>query len=121
MRMANEGLAFLLELLALAALAYWGLAEVAWAGIGAPALAAVLWGLFAAPRATFTLPVVGVLLVKVLVFGSAVAALIAVGALVPGIVFGVLVVVNTAILQYYRGKKVRSFGTFDHRDDGSAE
>jgi hypothetical protein len=41
----------------LAALMYWGftVGEGAWAwvlGIGAPALAAVVWGLFVAPRAT---------------------------------------------------------------------
>ena len=101
--MANEGLAFLLELLALAALAYWGFAEVAWwAGVGAPVLAAVVWGLFAAPRATFSLPVVGVLLVKAVVFGAAVAALIAAGQLVPGIVFGAIALVNTGLAQYYR-------------------
>src|SRR5258706_4542265 len=54
---ANEALAFLLELAALAALAAWGfavgdggLAKAALA-IGAPLLAAVVWGLFAAPRA----------------------------------------------------------------------
>lgn len=54
---ANLTVAFLLELCALAALGYWGLrtasgpATKAALGIGAPLLAAVLWGLFAAPRA----------------------------------------------------------------------
>jgi hypothetical protein len=52
---ANLTVAFLLELCALAALGYWGLraasgpAAKAALGIGAPLLAAVLWGLFAAP------------------------------------------------------------------------
>ena len=52
---ANLTVAFLLELCALAALGYWGLrtasgpATKAALGIGAPLLAAVLWGLFAAP------------------------------------------------------------------------
>jgi hypothetical protein len=54
---ANLALAFLLELCALGALGYWGVrtgdglvAKVA-LGLGAPFCAAVLWGLFAAPRA----------------------------------------------------------------------
>ncbi|HKO84627.1 MAG TPA: YrdB family protein [Actinomycetota bacterium] len=52
---ANLTVAFLLELCALAALGYWGFrtasgpAAKAALGIGAPLLAAVLWGLFAAP------------------------------------------------------------------------
>jgi hypothetical protein len=71
--------AFLLELCALAALGYWG----AYAGNGAwayvlaaatPLAAAIVWGMFAAPRARFRLadrPKVAVRLVVLL--GSAVA------------------------------------------------
>jgi hypothetical protein len=55
---ANLTVAFLLELCALAALGYWGFrtasgpAAKAALGIGAPLLAAVLWGLFAAPSSS---------------------------------------------------------------------
>ena len=58
----NLTVAFLLELCALAALGYWGLrtasgpATKAALGIGAPLLAAVLWGLFAAPHAPVSIP-----------------------------------------------------------------
>jgi len=76
--------AFLAELAALAALAVWG-----WAtggstatrvllAVAAPALAAVLWGLFAAPRAPVQKPAL-TLLVKVAVFGAAVLALVVIG------------------------------------------
>ncbi|KAA9155021.1 DUF2568 domain-containing protein [Amycolatopsis acidicola] len=108
MRLVNEGLAFLLELLALAVLAYWGfetgdgMALKLVFGIGAPVLAAVVWGLFAAPRASFSLPLAGVLLVKAIVFGAAVAALVATGHLVLAIVFAVLVVANTAYVTVTR-------------------
>ena len=61
----NLALAFLLELCALGALGYWGVrtgdgpvAKVA-LGLGAPLCAAVLWGLFAAPRAPVSVPLVG--------------------------------------------------------------
>lgn len=116
MRLVNEGLACLLELLAFVALAYWGfrtgdgLAPKFVLGIGVPVLAAVVWGLFAAPRATFGLPLPGVLLAKAIVFGAAVVALIATGALVLGIVFGVLAVANTAYVTVVRaGSRRPSF------------
>jgi hypothetical protein len=60
-RAANLALKFLLELAAIAALAYWGataadgVPAVALA-VGAPALFIVLWGRFAAPRAAHRLP-----------------------------------------------------------------
>ncbi|MTD58104.1 YrdB family protein [Amycolatopsis pithecellobii] len=108
MRLLNEGLAFLLELLALAALAYWGFTAghgIGWKiglGVGAPVVAAVVWGLFAAPRATFSLPVAAVLVVKALVFGAAVAVLFLTGNIVIAAVFAVLVVANTAYVTVAR-------------------
>lgn len=107
MRLVNEGLAFVLELAALAALAYWGFTAEGVAakivlGVGAPVVAAVVWGLFAAPRATVALPLPGVLLVKAIVFGAAVAALAVRGDAVPAIVFAVLVVANTAYVTVVR-------------------
>jgi Protein of unknown function (DUF2568) len=76
--------AFLSEVAALAVLAWWGwtatdlpLLRVVLA-IGAPLLAAVLWGSFAAPKARIRVPLLAVL-VKVLVFGAAVLALLSLG------------------------------------------
>lgn len=62
MKAANLVLRFLLELGALAALGYWGLHTgsnelLHWLlGIGVPLLAAVVWGLFIAPRRRFDVP-----------------------------------------------------------------
>lgn len=117
MRLFNEGLAFLLELLALAALAYWGfrtgdgLAPKLVFGIGAPVLAAIVWGLFAAPRATFGLPLPGVLLAKAVVYGAAVVALIAAHQPALGIVLAVLAVANTAYVTVARGRNRRPSAT----------
>jgi hypothetical protein len=70
---------FLAELAALAGLFVWGLATQGWLlGLAAAGVAAVLWGLFAAPKARFPHPA-GRAVVKVAVFGSAVAGLWAVG------------------------------------------
>jgi len=76
--------AFVSELAALAALAVWG-----WSAsgstpvrivlaVGRPLVAAVLWGLFAAPNATRGGPAL-TLTVKVVVFGAGVLALLATG------------------------------------------
>ncbi|MCD2462893.1 YrdB family protein [Streptomyces sp. MBT42] len=99
----NEVLAFLLELAALAVLARWGWESAAsivprlLLAVAAPVAAAVLWGLFAAPKARFRVPLAGVLAVKALVFGAAAAALA--GLERPGwaTAFAVVVVVNTAL------------------------
>ena len=60
-RGANLGIAFLLELAVLFAVGYWGfrlsvsLPLRLVAGLATPLLMAVLWGLLAAPKATFPL------------------------------------------------------------------
>ncbi|HEY2288057.1 MAG TPA: YrdB family protein [Streptosporangiaceae bacterium] len=99
----SEGLAFLLELLALGGLAWWGadagggVAAKILLGAGAPVLAAVAWGLFAAPRARFQVPLAAVLVVKVLVFGAATAGVYAIGRHGLAIAFGAVVLVSTAL------------------------
>jgi hypothetical protein len=74
--------AFVSEIAALVALCYWGfrqdgpLALRIALGVGLPAIATVLWAVFAAPKAPVqVLPLT--VLVKVVVFGAAVWALVA--------------------------------------------
>ncbi|HYX85876.1 MAG TPA: DUF2568 domain-containing protein, partial [Gaiellales bacterium] len=82
---ANLALRFLLELAALAALAYWGFHTVAatvpqWAaGIGAPVAAAAAWGAVVAPKAALEVPGGVRLAVEAAVFGAAAVALAAAG------------------------------------------
>jgi hypothetical protein len=83
-RWNNLTLAFLLELCALGALGYWGvrtrdglLAKAA-LGLTAPLIAAVLWVMFAAPRALVSSPPLK-LETQLAVFGSAALALYATG------------------------------------------
>jgi hypothetical protein len=99
----NEAAAFLLELLMLAGLCWWGAAQHANVGlrvilaIVAPGAAIIVWGLLAAPRARIRLPLPGVLAVKVVVFGTAVAAVYSIGQHVLAIVFALLAAMNTGI------------------------
>jgi hypothetical protein len=106
---ANLGLAFLLELGVLAALAFWGfstgsgtLAKIV-LGIGLPALAIVVWALFGSPQATWHLNGIWRLILQIIFFGSAAVALYAAGQRVWGVVFALLFVLNT-ILVYAWGQ-----------------
>ena len=101
MRSANDGLRFFLEVAALTSLSYWGFAEhegaVQWLlGLGAPLLAAAVWGTFIAPKASRPTVDPVRLLLELAVFGPAVAALWAADAHTLAFGFGVLVVLHLA-------------------------
>jgi Protein of unknown function (DUF2568) len=97
-------LQFLLELAALAALAYWGystgdggFAQIALA-VAAPLVAATAWALFGSPRAPLHLTGASRLLLELAFFGSAAVALAAARQVVPAIAFAVLGLANIAFL-----------------------
>ena len=75
---------FLLELGMLGALGYWGFktgdttSAKALLGVGVPLLAAVVWGLFIAPKATVEVPKAVWVGLQVILFGGAALALAAV-------------------------------------------
>ena len=80
-RPVNDGLRFFLELSALGAVAYWGWSEPGgvWRWVlvvGAPLAIAVAWGQWVAPKARVRVGDPWKLLLEVLVFGSAVIALV---------------------------------------------
>ncbi|WUQ34277.1 YrdB family protein [Streptomyces sp. NBC_00234] len=106
--MANEVLAFFLELAALACLGWWGFATPDGTvarlllGVGTPAAAIVLWALFAAPRARFSLPLAGVLLVKAVVLGGGALAVLGLGHPLAALTFAVVLVANTGLAEFSR-------------------
>jgi Protein of unknown function (DUF2568) len=112
---ANLGLAFLLELVAIAAFAYWGfnISDSAVLkivlGLGTPILAIVLWGVFAAPRSERRLQGSAYLVFEVVFFVLAILALIMVGSVTLGILFAVVFVINTVLLLVW------------HQDTGESE
>ena len=108
LKSTNLALAFLLELALLAAFAYWGfqsgggtLGKVL-LGIGVPVLVAVIWGIFMAPNSTRHLQGGAYLVLKAILFGLGVAALAAAGRTTLGLVFAVVVVINTILLYVWR-------------------
>ncbi|MEU8798100.1 YrdB family protein [Spirillospora sp. NPDC048819] len=112
--MPNEGLAFLLEMAAFAALAWWGfttggnvLVNIV-LGIGTPVAAMFLWGMFAAPKAKFKVALPFVMLVKAVVFGAGALAFHGVGHPTLAIAFAVVALVNTALLTIDRETRLRA-------------
>ena len=103
-RWVNLALAFFLELCALGSLGYWGvetgggLPAKALLGVGAPLVAAVLWGMFAAPRAPVSTPVLKIG-TQLAVFGSAALALYATGHGLLALIFVLVTVVNGVLVR----------------------
>ena len=104
MKAINEGLRFPLELAVLVALSSWG-----WhAGsntpsklvlaIVAPVTAAVVWGLWVAPRASRRLDDPFRAVIEVLVFGAGTAGLVAMDRAGLGVILGSVAAVNLLLL-----------------------
>jgi hypothetical protein len=99
---ANYALRFLLEMAALAALAYWGFHEFGgvaqWViALGAPLLVAAVWGRFMSPKASHPTVDPVRILIEMAVFGAGVAALLAADATTLGLVFAVLAVLHLGL------------------------
>ncbi|UGT45511.1 YrdB family protein [Nocardia yamanashiensis] len=98
-RGANLLIAFLLELVAVAALGFLGArggrgrAGRLLCGIAAAVVAMLFWGLFAAPESTFDVPVLAVL-TKIAVFGGAAIALHRLGHRHAALIYPVVVLAN---------------------------
>ena len=104
LRAVNLLLRFLLELAALAGLAFWGwtaghsLAGQVVLAIVTPSAAAWLWGLYAAPASKHRLDGLGRLAVEWLVFGGAAVATAAAGQPWLALAFVVVAAINAVVL-----------------------
>jgi quinol-cytochrome oxidoreductase complex cytochrome b subunit len=100
----NLGIAFLLELCMLAALAYWGfqtgssLPVKIVLGLGAPLIAILVWGRFLAPRSTTRLTGASYLVLKSVIFGLAAIGLATVGQVTLTVIFVVVSIVNQVLM-----------------------
>ena len=108
LRYLNLAVRFLLELCILVSLGYWGFQNGKGAivkiglGIGAPLLAAVVWGTFLSPKASVPLPASYQLLLELAVFGSAAAALLAAGRPLLSAAFVLVAVINRILLYIWK-------------------
>ncbi len=99
---------FLVEVAALVAYAWWGwhlptsLPVRLLAAVGTPAVAAVVWGLLAAPKAPVHLAPPLLVGVQVVVLGGAVAALASAGRTTLAVLLGVVALVDGVLLAWWR-------------------
>lgn len=112
LRIANLALAFVLELVLLAALALRGfsldagLAVRVLAGVGAPLAVAGLWGAFLAPRSSRRLPMPWVVLAKLALFLVGAAALVGSGHPVLALLLAATAGVNLGLAVLWRQEGV---------------
>lgn len=107
MRLANLLLKFLLELAALAAFAWWGASATGGAlavllAIVLPLATAVLWGAFAAPRASRRLPLRLRAPFELGVFALAALAFAGAGSVAAAVVFACVAAGNALLLTVWR-------------------
>ncbi|HEY7341850.1 MAG TPA: YrdB family protein [Ktedonobacterales bacterium] len=104
----NLGLAFLLELGVLAALGYWGFTVGPTTllkfvlGLGAPALAVVIWAIFGAPNSSTQLQGAAYLALQFVFFGGGALALVVSGQRGLGIAFALIALVNCTAAAIWR-------------------
>jgi hypothetical protein len=104
----NLGLAFLLELGVLVALGYWGFTvgpntfvKVV-LGLGAPALAVVVWAIFGAPKSPTQLQGAAYLALQAVFFGGGALALVVAGQRGLGVAFALIALVNCTAAAIWR-------------------
>lgn len=104
----NLGVSFLLELGAVVSYAFWGFvvgpnipAQIA-LGLGAPALAIIVWAIFGAPKSKRHLQGAAYLGLQAVFFGGAALALFVAGQHVASIVFAVIALVNSTAAALWR-------------------
>jgi Protein of unknown function (DUF2568) len=107
-KVANLGLAFLLELCALAAFAFWGyqtgqgIPMKIGLAIGAPLFVAVFWGLVVAPRAALRTTPTTKFILALVVFALAAVALYVTGQQTLALIFAALALLNRILILVWR-------------------
>jgi hypothetical protein len=113
LKIANLGLALLLEIGVLVALCYSGfVVETSWPGkfglgLGLPVVAIVIWALFGAPTSRRRLKGFPFLLLQIIWFGSAAVALYLASQPILALIFALLFVLNTVLAYAWDQKKAR--------------
>jgi hypothetical protein len=102
----NLGLRFVLELCMLVALGIWGFSENIVVGIAAPLAAAVVWGIWIAPKASRRLRDPLRLVVELLLFGAAGVALAAADHRLAAAIFVAAVVLSEALMLVWRQREI---------------
>jgi hypothetical protein len=104
LRVLNLSLRFILELVILFSLGYWGfhiefgiIIKIAF-GLGLPLIIAIIWGKTISPKASIRLSLIWTLLIEIIIFGAAVLCLLSSGFKVFAVIFGFVAIVNRYII-----------------------
>ncbi|MCJ8010824.1 YrdB family protein [Paenibacillus sp. KQZ6P-2] len=106
--MLNLLLRFILELVLLSSLCYFGfhvqtgLLMQFVLGLGLPVLAAFVWGLFVSPKASIKVPLPVVLFIEAVLFAAAVVCLISSGFTTFAVIFALLSVINRIVILMWK-------------------
>ncbi|MFJ5716139.1 YrdB family protein [Neobacillus sp. NPDC093127] len=107
LKVINLGVRFLLEILVLVILGYWGFRVSQGTvmkiivGIGSPLLVAVIWGMFGAPKASYPLSGFSFLLFEIVIFGLPAVALFFIEKQSLAYSYGVIVVINLVLMKIW--------------------
>ncbi|MGG3280114.1 YrdB family protein [Paenibacillus solani] len=100
----NLAVRFLLELVILFALGYWGfhfdsnlIIQIV-LGVGLPLIIAIIWGKTISPKATIRLPMIGIIGIELLIFGTAFLCLLSEGFKAFAFIFIIVSLVNRYII-----------------------
>ncbi|WP_413303023.1 YrdB family protein [Bacillus sp. 1P10SD] len=103
----NLGVRFLLEVMVLVILGYWGfhvtqssLIKIVF-GIGTPLLVAVIWGMFGAPKAPYTLTGLPFWLLEIVIFGLPVVVLFLLEMQTMACLYGGMAVINLILMKVW--------------------
>ncbi|MEH7076873.1 YrdB family protein [Neobacillus drentensis] len=107
LKVINLGLRFLLEIMVLVILCYWGFKVSEGTilklilGIGLPILIAVIWGMFGAPKAAYLLSGFPFLLLEIVVFGLPIIALLILDKPMQASIYGIITVINLVLMKFW--------------------
>lgn len=100
----NLTIRFILELVILFAVSYWGfhfgsnLIIQFVLGVGFPLIVSIIWGMIISPKATIKLPITGIVFIEIMIFGAAFLCLLSKGFKVFAIIFILVSLVNRFII-----------------------
>ena len=106
MKSLNLALRFVLELCLLVALGIWGFSQNVVLGIVAPLVGAVVWGLWIAPKAKQRLRDPARLVLELLLFSTAGAALAAAGHVLAAVTFFAAVALSEGLMLAWDQRKL---------------
>lgn len=107
LKIVNLTVRFLLEIMTLIILGYWGfhvsqgtLMKVL-IGIGTPLLVAGFWAMFGAPKAPYLLAGFSYFILEIVIFGLPMVALISIGKSTWATIYGIITVINLVLIKIW--------------------